>query len=48
MEANFKQRWIDKRVTELITAGQPAENARSQADREFSERFSYIRPSKGK
>lgn len=44
MEANFKQRWIDKRVAELTQSGKAPEVAKAQAEKEFAERFDFSRP----
>lgn len=41
MEANFKQRWVDKRTTDLVTKGVPAADARTQASEEFDKQFPY-------
>lgn len=44
MEASFRQRWIEKRVSELAPAGQNQAAARAQAEKEFSERYDFSRP----
>ena len=41
VEATFRQRWVDKRVTELTAQGVAADAARQQADREFRERYQF-------
>lgn len=41
MEANFKQRWVDKRTTELVAQGLSLDAARAQAVDEFKVRYSY-------
>jgi hypothetical protein len=41
VEATFRQRWVDKRVTELTAQGTAAPAARTQADQEFSERYGF-------
>jgi len=48
MEANFRQRWVDKRSAELVASGVVAEAARQQADKEFFETFTYVRATKAK
>jgi hypothetical protein len=40
-EQTFMQRWIDKRSAELVTQGQAADAARTQATAEFKERYGY-------
>jgi len=41
VEANFKQRWIDKRVAELVAQGEAPDFARGRAAREFGEKFEF-------
>ena len=41
VEAQFRQRWIDKRVGELTAQGQAAAAARSQAESEFRAHFDF-------
>ena len=41
VDADFKVRWVDKRVAELVAAGQTADAARAQANLEFREHYSY-------
>jgi hypothetical protein len=41
MEADFKQRWVDKRTTELTAQGLGPDAARAQAVDEFKARYSY-------
>lgn len=43
VEESFRQRWVDKRLAELTAQGVAAEAARTQAEAEFRERFSYTR-----
>ena len=43
LEGNFKQRWIDKRAAELTATGTETTAARTQAEKEFRESFSYLR-----
>jgi hypothetical protein len=43
VEAGFKQRWIDKRTTELTTAGADATAARAQAEKDFRAAYGYLR-----
>ncbi|HWA08684.1 MAG TPA: hypothetical protein VG838_04370 [Opitutaceae bacterium] len=40
-EALFKQRWLEKRVTELKAAGATPDAAQSQAEEEFRARYSF-------
>lgn len=40
-EEGFKQRWIEKRGSELVAKGVRADLARQQAIDEFRERFPY-------
>lgn len=42
VEAEFRARWMDRRVAELVTAGADASTAQSQADTEFRERYPYL------
>jgi hypothetical protein len=42
MEASFKQRWVDKRVNELVASGIAADAAREKANREFNAQFEFI------
>jgi hypothetical protein len=39
VEREFMARWIDKRVGELVSQGQPADAAREQATTEFKQKF---------
>ncbi|MBI5381458.1 MAG: hypothetical protein HZA31_06120 [Opitutae bacterium] len=49
VEAGFKQRWIDKRTAELTATGKSADEARTQADKEFRDNYSYLRaPANGR
>jgi hypothetical protein len=41
-EQTFKQRFVDKRATELTTQGIAPEDARTQALQEFRARYGYI------
>lgn len=41
VEATFRQRWVEKRVAELSAQGVAAEAARTQANREFNERYQF-------
>jgi hypothetical protein len=43
VEEAFKQRWLDKRVAELVAQGMRAEVARQQALDEFRARYSFTR-----
>lgn len=40
-EADFKQRWVDRRTTELKATGLTPEAAQTQAEQEFNLHFSY-------
>jgi hypothetical protein len=46
VEETFKRRWIDKRITELTAQGIGPEPARTQAAREFDEKFAFAEPGK--
>ncbi|HVU25640.1 MAG TPA: hypothetical protein VHE13_16035 [Opitutus sp.] len=48
VETNFRDRWLDRRVAELTAAGTEATAARQQAEREFKERYPYVREVKKK
>jgi hypothetical protein len=39
-ERDFKQRWVDKRASELISQGLAPDGARRQAIAEFDQKFS--------
>ena len=41
VEESLRQRWVDKRVGELVAQGKTAEAARVQAAEEFRERYGY-------
>ncbi len=41
MEADFRQRWVDKRTTELAAQGLKPDAAHAQATDEFKARYSY-------
>jgi hypothetical protein len=43
VEAGFKQRWVDKRVADLTTAGADASAARAQAEKDFRVAYPYLR-----
>lgn len=45
-EANFRERWLERRVPELTAQGTDAATARQQAEREFQEKFPYIKTGK--
>ncbi|MBS0630794.1 MAG: hypothetical protein JSS11_02690 [Verrucomicrobia bacterium] len=40
-EVAFKLRWVDRRVAELTATGLSADAARTQAEAEFREHYSY-------
>ncbi len=44
VETEFRQRWMDKRVSDLVAQGTPAPTAREQAAAEFKEKYSYAIP----
>ena len=46
VEADFRERWVDRRVEELGGTGIDSAAARTQALSEFQERYPYIRPPK--
>ena len=46
MEASFKQRWLEKRVNDLVATGVAADLAREQANRDFKAQFEFIRAAK--
>ena len=46
VEADFRERWVDRRVEELGGTGIDSAAARTQALSEFEERYPYIRPPK--
>ncbi len=43
VEEGFKQRWMDKRTSELVAQGMQVDTARQQALDEFRARYSYTR-----
>jgi len=40
VEVEFKQRWVDKRVNELVGQGMSPNSARAQAEGEFRDKYS--------
>jgi hypothetical protein len=44
VEASFRRRWIDKRLTELAAQGLAGDAARAQAEKEFGEKYVFTRP----
>ena len=46
VEAEFRERWVERRIEELGASGGDTATARTQALREFQERYPYIRPPK--
>jgi hypothetical protein len=46
VEETFRRRWMDKRVGELTAQGVAADAARTQADAEFREKYSFDRREK--
>lgn len=43
VEAEFRQRWIDRRTPELVAQGVDASAARQQAETEFREKYPYLK-----
>lgn len=43
VETGFKQRWIEQRIAALTAKGTDATTARTQAEQEFRQNFSYLR-----
>ena len=43
VEENFRKRWVDKRASELVGQGTPADAARTRAENEFRERYEFTR-----
>lgn len=48
VEADFRQRWMEHRIAELTASGTDSTAARQQAEREFQERYPYVREPKKK
>lgn len=48
MEDAFKQRWVEKRASELMALGLRPDLARQQAINEFSVRYGYTHAANGK
>jgi hypothetical protein len=48
MEAEFKQRWLEKRVGDLTTQGMAPDTAHAQALAEYNTKYSYTRPAESK
>ncbi len=46
VEADFRQRWIDRRTTELVGKGTESTAARTQAEQEFREAYPYLKEGK--
>lgn len=46
VESDFKTRWVERRTTELTVAGTAAASAREQAEKEFREKFPYLKDAK--
>jgi hypothetical protein len=46
VEETFRQRWVDKRTSELTAQGTAAPAARAQAEQEFRERYAFNRKEK--
>lgn len=46
VEGEFRQRWVDRRVAELVAKGTDGAAARTQAEAEFGERYPYVKPPK--
>lgn len=45
-EADFKQRWMDRRVAELKATGLTSDVAQTQAEQEFNLHYSYTSAAK--
>lgn len=43
VEASFHRRWVEKRTADLTAGGANGAAARTQAEAEFRERYSYTR-----
>lgn len=43
VEENFHRRWVEKRAGELAAQGTAAAEARTQAEKEFSEKYDFSR-----
>jgi len=48
VETDFRNRWIDRRIAEITAGGTDAVTARTQAEREFQQRYPYVREVKKK
>ena len=46
VEETFRRRWMDKRVGELTAQGITPDTARTQADKEFRDRYAFDRRDK--
>lgn len=42
LEADFRQRWLDRRIAELTAGGAEPALARQQAETEFRERYPFL------
>jgi hypothetical protein len=46
VEAEFKQRWVTHRISELTATGVDAATAQQQAENEFRDRYVYLKEPK--
>ena len=46
VEADFRQRWVDRRAAELAATGVDAMTARIKAETEFREHYVYLKDGK--
>jgi hypothetical protein len=46
VDADFRQRWVERRVIELTGQGKDAVTARSTAEAEFREKYAYLKEEK--
>ena len=46
VEETFRQRWIEKRTSELVAQGTAAGAARPQAEQEFGDRYGFNQKAK--
>ncbi len=45
-DAELKQRWVERRTAELVAKGTDATAAKTQAEAEFNEKYSYTSSAK--
>ena len=46
VEADFRQRWVDHRVAELVAKGTEATAARAEAEADFRAKYPYLKERK--